>query len=366
MNRFSVLSVEERAEVFQATSADMGLRPDIIEKDFWVCFMLNHLFHGCRYKGSFVFKGGTSLSKSYHAIKRFSEDIDIILDWRKFVSDGDNPWDERSKTQQDIFNKQINKNAAEFYREELAPCLNREIEEMLGKGDWVSIDKEDEMVINFYYPQIFEADYIRDKVRLEIGPLAEWLPSHVTTVKPFVAEKYPNLFEKEATEVLTIDIERTFWEKLTILNRLAHYPDSKVLPPRYARHLYDVFCMANSSVKEAAFARKELLEKDVVFKQKFYYAKGAHYESANLKQISLIPAEHIMDAVKTDYSAMRNMIYGEYPEFEEVITCLKQLQEEIHELGKHDASLIEPIENLEKEEMKTFHSIDELMEDLNN
>ncbi len=63
--------------------------------------MLNHLFNNCRYKDAFVFKGGTSLSKSYHVIERFSEDIDIILDWRKILSKEDNPWDERTNTKQD-------------------------------------------------------------------------------------------------------------------------------------------------------------------------------------------------------------------------------------------------------------------------
>lgn len=335
MNRFATLAADDRKEVFQAVSASMGLRPEIIEKDYWVCFMLNHLFHICKYKDIFVFKGGTSLSKSYHAIKRFSEDIDIILDRRRLVGEGDDPWDERSRTQQDRFNKQVNERAASFYKNELVPCLNDELSKVLGAGAWTSVDEEDRMVVNFNYPQAFEADYIRDKVRLEIGPLAEWLPSHNTTVESFAAEKYPKLFDKATTEVLTIDIERTFWEKLTILNKLAHYPTDKLLPPRYARHLYDVYCMANSPIKDSAFKRKELLEKDVVFKQKFYYAKAASYETATLKDISLIPAEHIMDAVKADYKAMRNMIYGEYPVFEKVITCLEELQEEIHRLGEN-------------------------------
>lgn len=91
MNRFLKLSSEEKREVFQAVSLFMGLRLDIVEKDFWVCFMLDHLFHNCKYKDAFVFKGGTSLSKVYHAIERFSEDIDIIIDWRKIISESDNP-----------------------------------------------------------------------------------------------------------------------------------------------------------------------------------------------------------------------------------------------------------------------------------
>ena len=332
MDRFLKLSGEEKREVFQAVSLSMGLRPDIVEKDFWVCFMLHHLFHDCKYKDAFVFKGGTSLSKAYHVIERFSEDIDIILDWRKIVPTDDNPWNDRSKTKQDQYNKLVNAKAAEFYASDLVPCLNRELEEVLGKGQWIAVDENDEMVINFYYPQLFEVEYLRDKVRLEIGPLAEWLPSHVTDIQSFVSEKYPQLFDRKVTEILTIDVERTFWEKLTILHKMANFPVNKNLPPRYARHLYDVYCMMNSPVKEQAFARKELLEKDVIFKQKFYYAKSAHYETATLKEISLIPANHIMDAVKQDYAAMKNMIYGDYPGFETIIEQLKELEMEVHNL----------------------------------
>lgn len=135
------------------------------------------------------------------------------------------------------------------------------------------------------------------------------------------------------TSVLTIDVERTFWEKLTILHKIANFPDGKSLPARYARHLYDVYNMGNSWVKERAFKRKELLEKDVVFKQKFYYAKNAHYETATLSSIELMPKEAVLNALKEDYKAMRNMIYGNIPEFEEILAFLEKLQSEIHELS---------------------------------
>lgn len=249
MKEVAKLQIKDRMELFQATAISMGMQPNVIEKDFWVCFMLDHLFHDCKYKNAFVFKGGTSLSKSYHVIERFSEDIDLILDWRKIMNDEVNPWEERSKTKQDLFNKQINSEAAKFYKEELIPQLNSEMKEKLGDGEWISVDTEDEMVVNFYYPQIFEAEYLRSCVRLEIGPLAE-----------------------------------------------------------------------------------ELLEKDVVFKQKFYYVKGAHYETATLSSIELLPKEAVRNALKEDYQAMRNMIYGNIPEFEEILEFLEKLQEEVHGL----------------------------------
>ncbi len=332
MKKIAILSNEERQELFEATAFKMGMRPELVEKDFWVCFMLDHLFNECEYRDAFVFKGGTSLSKSYHVIERFSEDIDLILDWRKIIKDASNPWDERSKTKQDNYNKQINKEAASFYKDSLVPCLNMELSRGPGDGNWVGVDADDEMVVNFVYPQLFETEYIIPHVRLEIGPLAEWMPSHITSIVPFAAEQYGQLFEQRSTEILTIDVERTFWEKITILHKMANFPERKVLPHRYARHLYDVYCLGNSEVKKSAFERKELLEKDVAFKQKFYYAKSAHYESATLKEIKLIPTDEIMQPLRSDYVAMANMFYGTAPAFDEILKYLAELEKEIHSL----------------------------------
>lgn len=332
MKKIARLSNEERQELFLATAVKSGMRPEITEKDFWVCFMLDHLFHKCEYKDAFVFKGGTSLSKSYHIIERFSEDIDLILDWRKIIKDNSNPWDERSKTKQDSYNKQINNEAARFYRDNLVPKLNEELSGVLGNENWVSIDSDDEMIVDFVYPQTFETEYIIPHVRLEIGPLAEWMPSHITCIAPFAAEYYPNLFEQKNTDILTIDAERTFWEKITILHKIANFPAGKVLPHRYARHLYDVYCLGNSEIKKAAFDKKELLEKDVAFKLKFYYSRSAHYETATLRTVNLIPSSEIALQLKKDYADMTNMFYGRAPEFDEILEYLKELENEIHEL----------------------------------
>lgn len=110
--------------------------------------------------------------------------------------------------------------------------MNIEMKEKLGDGEWISVDTEDEMVVNFYYPQIFEAEYLRSCVRLEIGPLAEWLPSHETSITPFAAEKYPDIFSQTDTSVLTIDVERIsgknspYYIKLQISRRESRYlPD---------------------------------------------------------------------------------------------------------------------------------------------
>ncbi len=105
MRDIARLSEKDKKALFHNTAAKMGMTDAIIEKDFWVCYMLDYLFHRCQWKNNIAFKGGTSLSKSYGLIERFSEDIDLILDWRVLGYEKDEPWADRSNTKQDAFNK---------------------------------------------------------------------------------------------------------------------------------------------------------------------------------------------------------------------------------------------------------------------
>lgn len=325
---------EELKELFQATAYKMGVPETIAEKDFWVCFLLDHLFNDSSFKGTFVFKGGTSLSKAYHVIERFSEDIDLILDWTKLDYTADEPWEERSNNQQDKYNKKMNATAAVFYAEKLVPVLNKEIEIKIGLKDSFEIDDNDPMIVKFKYPVLFpdSEEYLRSYVQLEIGPIAEWLPSTPVEITPFAAEFYPHLFSKKNTFVRTIDVERTFWEKITILHKIKNWPEKKPVQKRYARHLYDVYQMYNSDVKNKAFEKKDLLERDVLFKRKFYYAKTMPYDTLTLKEVQLIPEGIILEELKLDYEDMKKMIYGNKPEFDEIIICLTALENEIHRL----------------------------------
>ncbi len=117
------LSVKDREALFRNTAQKCGMNEAIIEKDFWVCWAMNYLFQHSKWKKHFAFKGGTSLSKSYGLIERFSEDIDLILDWRLLGYSIDEPWNERSKTKQDLFNKEANHKTAAFLLAEFIPCL---------------------------------------------------------------------------------------------------------------------------------------------------------------------------------------------------------------------------------------------------
>ncbi len=275
----------DREVLFGNAAERAGIsNPAIVEKDFWVCFMLDYLFHKSPWPRSFIFKGGTSLSKAYHVIERFSEDIDLIMDWRLLGYEIREPWIERTKNQQDKFNKKAVANTSEFLTRIFAPQLARDMSGMIGKDATVIMDPDDkeQCTVNFFYPHVFSTNYLRQEIRLEIGPLAEWVPSHPVLITSIAAEQFPAVFHQSGTVVPTMDAERTFWEKVTILHKIVSSYEQKGIPARYARHYYDLYQMSRSDVKKEAFRRKDLLTQDVKFKLKFYYVKNASYETAKI------------------------------------------------------------------------------------
>ena len=116
MRKVALLSADERRELFRNTAEKMGLPDAIIEKDFWVCFTLDYLFHRSPWKDNITFKGGTSLSKAYNLINRFSEDIDLILDWRLIGYSLNEPWEARSNTKQDNTSNTTSNTILNFFK----------------------------------------------------------------------------------------------------------------------------------------------------------------------------------------------------------------------------------------------------------
>lgn len=328
-------STTEREVLFGNAAEKADIRnPAIVEKDFWVCFTLDYLFHKSPWPKSFVFKGGTSLSKAYHAIERFSEDIDLIMDWRLLGYGVHEPWEERSRTQQDKFHKKVVADASEFLTRTLVPQMGRDLSDMIGRIVTVRMDPndKDQCTVNFFYPHVFNTDYLRQEIRLEIGPLAEWVPSHPVAITSTLAEQFPGIIQQPETIVPTVDAERTFWEKVTILHKTAASYKQKGIPSRYARHYYDLYQMGHSEVKERAFARKELLEQDVRFKLKFYYARNASYETAQIGTVRLVPSDAAIKDLSIDYDHMKDMIYGKKPSFDKIMESIATLEAEINRL----------------------------------
>lgn len=329
MESVARLSPAERRELFAETAARKGMTPAIVEKDFWVCWTLGRLFAHPELSRLLMFKGGTSLSKVFNLIERFSEDIDLILDWRVVVGEND-PLAERSKNKQDALNKEIDARAVDYIGGELLGMISRAVDPICSCDG----DDDDDHAINVIYPAAFSDAYLRPEVRLEVGPLAAWMPYDHYRIKPYAAEAFPQLFKQVDCAVQAIRAERTFWEKATILHHEANRPESSPQPLRYSRHYYDLAMMAAAPVKDAALADLALLADVVAFKQRFYRRPWAHYELAKPGTFRLVPAEHVLVTVEKDYVQMRNMIFGRYPDFGEIMAALRALEEEINGLHR--------------------------------
>lgn len=332
MRNVARLSDNDRRELFRNTADKMGLNDAIVEKDFWVCFTLDYLFHRSPWKEAITFKGGTSLSKAFNLISRFSEDIDLILDWRVLGYGIDEPWEERSNTKQDAFNKEANARAEVFLAESFCPSIKAELSQELGCEANIYIDDKDKQTVIFAYPNLFTNTATLQVIRLEIGALAAWTPATTAEIKPYAAEQYPAVFGQTSTRVLTAAPERTFWEKATILHHEANRPEHLPMPPRYSRHYYDLYRMAMTPVKDTAFARLDLLKKVVDFKMKFYPRAWAKYPEAVPGTLKLVPPEYRLGNLEADYDAMRDMLYGDIPSFTSVMDAVGALEQQINTL----------------------------------
>lgn len=324
----------DRIALFRNTAEKMNLHEAIIEKDFWVCLTLDYLFRTSKWKNVLVFKGGTSLSKAFRLIRRFSEDIDLILDWRVIGYSINEPWEKRTNSKQDLFNKEANLRAEAFLRQDLLPDIQQELSFLLGFDTIMYIDETDPQTINFKYPHIFEDDSILQTIRLEIGALAAWTPARKEVITPYAAEFYSQVFVQPNTEVLTVSPERTFWEKATILHHEANRPESSQMPARYSRHFYDLYCMMQSNVKDLSLLNLDLLQKVVEFKKQFYPRGWAKYDNAKIGTLKLVPPEYRLAVLQSDYHDMRGMIFDNAPSFDELMLQIAALEAEINSLYK--------------------------------
>ena len=331
MDKVAGLSPSQRAELFRQSAERRGLRDAIVEKDFWVCWVLKKLFSDKTLQNRLVFKGGTSLSKVYKLIDRFSEDVDLVLDWRLigYGSDGEDPeLPQPSKSKQDRFNVQMNAKAAEYIGGPLLLHLSAifssvsEIE--------VAVDPNDPHCVDVRYPAVFKAGYLLPQVRLEIGPLASWVPSAPYSIQPYASEDFPQVFEDPVCPVTAIAAERTFWEKTTILHKEAHR--ASAIPARYSRHYYDLFKLAESPIRAEALADIKLLEAVVAFKSQFYPSAWARYDLASPGTFRLLPKQDQVGMLEKDYREMAAMLFGDIPDFKAILQVLSALESEINQL----------------------------------
>lgn len=216
------------------TARKTNLPPALVEKDLYVCYILDYLFNRFEYKNFLEFKGGTSLSKGYDLINRFSEDIDVVLKADVFNIDLDAIINLESKNQKEKKGEELNKKAILFYQEKLIPVLKSDLKNELQIDFNIELNEKD-LAIYIQYPSSFRNEYVKDSVKLEIGPLAAWTPCEKREISCFIAQEYPHLFETVDFSVLITKPVRTFWEKAVIMHQEANREDGKV-PMRYFRH----------------------------------------------------------------------------------------------------------------------------------
>lgn len=234
MDNVARFTAAQRRELFSEAGARLGMTPAVVEKDFWVSWVLGRLFSTPNLARLLMFKGGTSLSKVYGLIERFSEDIDLILDWR--VLGDDDPLAVRSKARQTNLNKSISQQAKDY----IGTTLLSELTVALDGICHCRVGEDDAHVIQVRYPAAFSDTYLRPELQLEIGPLAAWLPYENRQISAYASAVFPNLFARREVAVRVISAERTFWEKVTILYQEAHRPEGSPQPARYSRHYYDL------------------------------------------------------------------------------------------------------------------------------
>jgi hypothetical protein len=332
MDKVALLSAKERNELFDESARRRGVLPAITEKDFWVCWVLKKLFESNELSKHLVFKGGTSLSKVYGVIDRFSEDIDLVLDWGLlgYGKDGEDPWGEKpSGTQLDKFNKEFNERAKQYIKE----VLFDKISALLAICPEVSlkIRESDGNVIDISYPAAFKAGSLRPAIMLEIGPLAAWVPSVTKEITPFAAEDFPAVFEVPRCSVVAIKAERTFWEKATILHQQSYRTTE--MPKGYSRHYYDLFRLSNTPIKDDALSDLGLLKDVVTFKERFYRSPWAQYDLAHPGSFRLLPTEGGDKELQLDYRDLQPMIFNSAPTWNEIVAGLTELEAEINSIA---------------------------------
>jgi len=335
MDSFAKKPAAERREIFQEAASRRDVLPIVIEKDFWVCWTLKRLFTAPQLAPYITFKGGTSLSKSYGLIERFSEDIDLT------ISHEASPLNEvKDPMEGDISGKErgrrieaLKGTAQRFVGETILGCLTAQMTEALDRGDdWQLLldpDDPDRQTILFCYPQTATetAGYVKPTIKLEFGARGGTEPQNETPIRPYVSEEFPSLFPEASCSPVTLSVTRSFWEKATILHALCHGSKMK---DRMSRHYYDTFMMDERGVTEKALTDTALLDLVVQNKTYFFRDPRASYDTAKIGTLRLVPEGETLQALKKDYKAMEEMFMANFPSFDEILERLIILEQKIN------------------------------------
>jgi Nucleotidyl transferase AbiEii toxin, Type IV TA system len=339
---------DNRRDLFLTTARRLGTAVENVEKDFWVCWTLDALFNGLAARAPrLLFKGGTSLSKSFGLIDRFSEDIDITV-FRNDLGEAASVEElealsgKKRRAKLDAI-----KAACQAF---MAGLLQRELTALatdvmtaakIAKARYrVELDAADadQQTLLFWYPSVTMPadDYIRSAVKIEGGAKSALDPNMATTVKPYTADDLPNA-DLAVGNIITVEARRTFWDKVVILHGLRRWYDHRGQlrhgGQRVSRHYYDVFRLLQSPTGKAAEADRQLAEDCARHARMFFNTPDFDLDQAAPGTLSLAPSDPMREALQRDYDAMIGMIMGPAPAFTEVMHVISALEKRLNSAG---------------------------------
>lgn len=346
MDEFARRLVGDRRAFIEEAASRRDVTPIVIEKDFWVCWTLRRLTAMSGLENHVTFKGGTSLSKAYGLIQRFSEDIDLTIRRDAPLIDAVAPpmEDGISGKERERRTKALKAAAQAYVATVTMPALTAAIENALGTANgWtVALDPEDKdrQTLLFSYPQTSGwglnygmgyggkagTGYIKPRIKLEYGARGEPEPFEDCVIVPYLAYDFPAELPDAKTIVPTLSVVRTFWEKATILHALCHKGG---LRNGLSRHYYDLVMLDRAGVTADALAQPELLAAVVRNKSLMFTDKAASYETAVIGRLRLFEAS-MTEALAGDYDAMADMFMAAPPSLSALVEALGDLERRLN------------------------------------
>lgn len=326
-------SRDEKFTIFNEVAKRNGLPSWVIEKDWWVAFTIRTVFN-MDVAPSILFKGGTSLSKAWQVIERFSEDIDLALD-KSFLGFDVN--------MNKALVKKLRRASFKYIAESFFPELRKKfIESGFDDIDIHLIDiqstDQDPLMIEIIYKSIIgESAYIKPRVLVEIGSRSLREPFTDRNIVSFVGEHLNDMpFSDPVFKVPTVTPDRTFLEKVFLLHEEFQKPFDKIRVDRLSRHLYDIEKLIDTEFSKQALNDQNLYETIVEHRKIINPIKGIDYSKHSPSNIIIVPPGEVLSAWKDDYEIMReNMIYGESLSFDILMQRIQALQDRFHNIHWH-------------------------------
>lgn len=330
MPQFLQLSPSDQRLTIEQTAARNGWTPSSVEKDFWVCWVLQQLFSMQGLAPHLTFKGGTSLSKAWGLIDRFSEDIDLTMGRDALGFGGINSPEQAPSAKQRSKRLKALKAACSVYvRDTLLPQLREKFTSRLGGAGWTlqtDPDDPDGQTLLFAYPSHFQqqSGYVWPVVKMEFGARSDPWPASERTVRPVIADYFPHAVEGADTIVHALAPERTFWEKAMLLHEETYRPADKVRRPRMARHYYDLYRLIEHGVGQRAANDKDLFDRVAAHREVFFPQTWVDYTALKAGILRLLPLPEQEPSWRADYAAMLEEMFSTTPpEFDVVLATIR-------------------------------------------